>query len=55
MHGEEVETGLASRAEALLAWYLLRPEGATSDQAVEAIWPDTPPERVQTTVLVRAR
>jgi DNA-binding SARP family transcriptional activator len=47
VHGEEVKTGLRSRAKALLAWYLLRPDGATSDQAVEAIWPDTPPERVQ--------
>lgn len=47
VHGEKVKTGLRSRAKALLAWYLLRPDGATSDQAVEAIWPDTPPERVQ--------
>lgn len=47
VHGEEVKTGLRSRAKALLAWYLLRPDGATSDEAVEAIWPDTPPERVQ--------
>ena len=47
VHGEEVKTGLRSRAKALLAWYLLRPDGATSDQAVEAIWPGTPPDRVQ--------
>lgn len=46
-HGEEVRTGLRSRARMLLAWYLLRPDGATSDEAVEALWPDTSPERVQ--------
>ena len=47
VHGEEVRTGLRSRAKALLAWYLLRPEGATSDEAVEALWPETSQERVQ--------
>jgi DNA-binding SARP family transcriptional activator len=47
VHGEEVKTGLRSRAKALLAWYLLRPEGATSDEAVEALWPDTSPDRVR--------
>jgi len=46
-HGEAVTTGLRGRAKALLAWYLIRPEGATSAEAVEALWPDTPPERVQ--------
>lgn len=44
--GETVTTGLRNRAKALLAWYLLRPEGATSGQAVDALWPDTPPDRV---------
>jgi len=47
VHGEDIRTGLRSRAKALLAWYLLRPEGATSEEAVEALWPDTSPERVQ--------
>ena len=47
VHGEEVRTGLRSRAKALLAWYLLRPEGATSEEAVDALWPDTSPARVQ--------
>jgi DNA-binding SARP family transcriptional activator/LysM repeat protein len=47
VRGEEIKTGLRSRAKALLAWYLLRPEGATSDEAVDALWPDTPLERVQ--------
>jgi DNA-binding SARP family transcriptional activator/LysM repeat protein len=40
-YGEPVTTGLRSRAKALLAWYLLRPEGASIDEAVEALWPDT--------------
>lgn len=46
-HGQLVATGLRSRAKALLSWYLVRPEGATSEQAVEALWPDTLPEQVQ--------
>jgi DNA-binding SARP family transcriptional activator len=46
-HGRPVTAGLRSRAKALLAWFLVRPEGATSDQAVEALWPDTIPEQVQ--------
>jgi DNA-binding SARP family transcriptional activator len=45
-HGEPVATGLRSRAKALFAWYLVRPEGATSDEAVDALWPDTTPDRV---------
>ena len=45
-HGEPVATGLRSRAKALFAWYLVRPEGATSDEAVDALWPDTTPEHV---------
>ena len=43
---EPVTTGLRNRAKALLAWCLLRPEGATADQAVDVLWPDTPPDRV---------
>ncbi|MGH9090487.1 MAG: AfsR/SARP family transcriptional regulator, partial [Acidimicrobiales bacterium] len=39
-------TGLRARAQTLLAWALLRPEGATIDEIVDALWPDTPPERV---------
>ena len=45
--GEPVSTGLRSRASILLAWFLLRPEGATSEAAVDALWPDTPPGKVQ--------
>ena len=44
--GEEVTTGLRARARLLLAWCLLRPEGATIDEIVDALWPDTPPDRV---------
>ena len=46
VHGEPVTTGLRSRAKALFTWYLVRPEGATSDEAVDALWPDTTAERV---------
>jgi DNA-binding SARP family transcriptional activator len=46
VHGELVVTGLRSRARDVLAWCLLRPVGATSDEAVDALWPDTAPGRV---------
>jgi DNA-binding SARP family transcriptional activator/LysM repeat protein len=46
VHGEPVTTGLRGRAKALFAWYLLRPEGATSDEAVETLWPNTDPEQI---------
>lgn len=45
--GEPVTTGLRTRARALFVWFLLRPEGASSEEAVEALWPDTPPDRVR--------
>ncbi|MHB8434422.1 MAG: BTAD domain-containing putative transcriptional regulator, partial [Acidimicrobiales bacterium] len=44
--GQPVATGVRSRAKALLAWYVCRPEGASAEQAVDALWPDTPPEAV---------
>ena len=44
--GQPVATGIRSRAKALLAWYLCRPEGASAEQAVDALWPDMPPEAV---------
>jgi DNA-binding SARP family transcriptional activator len=44
--GQPVCTGLRARAQTLLAWSLLRPEGATIDEIVDALWPDTPPDRV---------
>ncbi len=46
VRGEAVVTGLRSRARDLLAWFMLRPEGATSDEAVDVLWPDTAPGRV---------
>ena len=46
VHGELVVTGLRARARDVFAWCLLRPEGATSDEAVDALWPDTAPGRV---------
>jgi DNA-binding SARP family transcriptional activator len=47
VHGETVTTGLRSRARALFTWYLVRPEGATSDEAVDALWPETAPDLVR--------
>jgi len=44
--GEAVTTGLRSRAKLLLAWSLLRPEGATIDEIVDALWPNTAPDRL---------
>ncbi|MGH8299895.1 MAG: AfsR/SARP family transcriptional regulator, partial [Steroidobacteraceae bacterium] len=44
--GRPVTTGLRNRARVLLAWSLLRPEGATIDEIVDALWPKTPPDRV---------
>ncbi|MDA8186133.1 MAG: BTAD domain-containing putative transcriptional regulator [Actinomycetota bacterium] len=43
---QPVATGLRSAAKELFAWYLLRPEGATIEAAVDALWPDTDPARV---------
>jgi hypothetical protein len=37
----ELRTGLRASARELLAYYLLHPEGASLEQAVEAMWPDT--------------
>ncbi|MBV9662022.1 MAG: LysM peptidoglycan-binding domain-containing protein [Acidimicrobiales bacterium] len=47
VHGQTITSGLRGRAQALFAWYLLRPEGATSDEAVDALWPDTEPDQVR--------
>ncbi len=44
--GQPVSTGLRTVAKELLAWYLLRPDGATVEAAVEALWPDTDPRQV---------
>ena len=47
VRGESITSGLRGRASALFAWYLLRPEGATSDEAVDALWPDTTPDQIR--------
>jgi DNA-binding SARP family transcriptional activator len=39
--GAVISRGLRSVAKELLLYYLLRPEGATVEQAVEHLWPDT--------------
>jgi DNA-binding SARP family transcriptional activator len=44
---EAITTGLRGRASEFFAWYLLRPEGATSDEAVDALWPNTSPDQVR--------
>jgi DNA-binding SARP family transcriptional activator len=46
VNGEEVTKGLRSAAKELLAWYLLRPQGASAEAAVEALWPETDPALV---------
>lgn len=41
----EVRSGLRASARELLAYYLVHPDGASLEQAVEALWPDTEPGR----------
>ena len=43
--GKVIESGFRASAYELLAWYLLRPEGATSEAAIDALWPNDSPER----------
>jgi DNA-binding SARP family transcriptional activator len=43
--GQEVASGLRASARELLAWFLMRPDGATAETAIDAIWPDVAPER----------
>lgn len=47
--GQVVRSGLRGRAKNLLAWYLLRPEGAVCEEAIEALWPHTDPDDVHRT------
>jgi DNA-binding SARP family transcriptional activator len=44
--GNTINRGLRSVAKELLVYYLLRPEGATVEQAVDHLWPDTDPKLV---------
>jgi len=43
--GEVVTSGLRQSAYELLAWFMLRPEGATIDAAAAALWPDATARR----------
>ena len=45
-HGAEISAGLRSASRELLAWYLLRSEGASAAAAVDSLWPDTDPQAV---------
>lgn len=40
VNGEEIRKGLRASARELLAYYLLRPQGARLEAAVDALWPD---------------
>ncbi len=43
--GDEITTGLRTKARELLAYLATRPHGVTDETAVEVIWPDAPPGR----------
>lgn len=43
--GQEIRTGLRSKARELLAFLLLHPRGASLDIIVDALWPDAEPVR----------
>ena len=40
--GQQLGAGVRRKALELLAFYLLHPDGATQEQAVEALWPEVP-------------
>lgn len=40
VNGAELRTGLRSSARELLAFYLLRPKGASAEAAIDALWPE---------------
>ncbi|MBV9660681.1 MAG: LysM peptidoglycan-binding domain-containing protein [Acidimicrobiales bacterium] len=44
--GNTITRGLRSVAKELLVYYVLRPEGATVEEAVDHLWPDTDPKLV---------
>lgn len=46
VRGELVTKGLRSAAKELLAWFALRPDGASAEAAIEALWPDSEPDLV---------
>jgi DNA-binding SARP family transcriptional activator len=43
--GTEVRSGLRTKARELLSYLLLHPAGTTTDQIVDALWPDVDPQR----------
>ncbi len=43
--GDEIDTGLRTKARELLAYLATRPHGISDETAVDAIWPDAPPGR----------
>ena len=43
--GDEIDTGLRTKARELLAYLATRPHGVTDETAVDTIWPDAPPGR----------
>jgi DNA-binding SARP family transcriptional activator len=43
--GEKITSGLRANAYELLAWYVLHPDGATAEAAIDALWPDASPKR----------
>jgi len=43
--GDEIDTGLRSKARELLAYLATRPQGASDEAVVDAVWPDVPPGR----------
>ncbi|MHB1927842.1 MAG: BTAD domain-containing putative transcriptional regulator [Acidimicrobiales bacterium] len=43
--GTEVDTGLRTKARELLAYLATRPQGATDEAIVDALWPDAPAGR----------
>jgi DNA-binding SARP family transcriptional activator len=45
VQGREIRAGLRAKAKELLAFYLLHPEGASLEEATEALWPEADPRR----------
>src|SRR5579884_2530658 len=40
---DDIRTGLRSKAREVLAYFLLHPQGASLDEAVDALWPEAKP------------
>lgn len=48
--GREIKEELQPKSRETLTFLLLRPEGASREQAIEALWPETDPERGKETL-----